>query len=144
VPSLRTAVWRGLKLRCPQCGKSRFYRFWGLFADDCPACGHVYLRDPGDWTGSAETSFILTVAAGGATYLFLPAEIANADERIGISVAVAAWVFAIIFPRIRGAWIGVLSLWADPRHKVSPGVDPVEGQPGFEHPTLYGDSERPP
>jgi uncharacterized protein (DUF983 family) len=36
---LKTALWRGLKGRCPHCGEGRMFRAFLKVADQCPACG---------------------------------------------------------------------------------------------------------
>lgn len=37
--SLGTAVWNGMKLRCPHCGKGHLFRAYLKVADKCEACG---------------------------------------------------------------------------------------------------------
>ncbi|MEO7222675.1 MAG: DUF983 domain-containing protein [Devosia sp.] len=37
--SLGKAVWNGLKLRCPHCGKGHLFRAYLKVADTCDACG---------------------------------------------------------------------------------------------------------
>lgn len=132
-PRLR-AITRGLRLRCPACGRGRLKAKWIDFADACPECRHVYLRDPGDWTGAAEMTFILTVVAGGIAF-FAFSDFAP-RVRVAATFAVALLAFALLFPRVRGMWIGVLSLWADPRATPAPAVHPYENDPEWEHPSI--------
>ncbi|MDC3401848.1 DUF983 domain-containing protein [Alphaproteobacteria bacterium] len=33
------AIWRGLKMRCPECGEGHIYRQYLKIRDDCPKCG---------------------------------------------------------------------------------------------------------
>jgi uncharacterized protein (DUF983 family) len=47
-PQLRTVLGRGIRRRCPQCGKGRLFRGWVKLHDHCPACGLQYLQDQGD------------------------------------------------------------------------------------------------
>jgi uncharacterized protein (DUF983 family) len=43
-----TALERGLRKRCPHCGRGRlFSRAW-THVDACPYCGLVYEKNPGD------------------------------------------------------------------------------------------------
>ncbi|MHB8584622.1 MAG: DUF983 domain-containing protein [Thermoplasmatota archaeon] len=135
---LRTALARGFRFRCPICGEWRFYRFWCVFAPSCERCGHVFIRDPGDWTGSAETAFILTVLLGGGVWLATEGWGLAPLVQDALAIGIALLGFGWMFPRLRGVWIGVLALWADPRHGVPAGVDPVEGHPEFQHPSLTG------
>lgn len=133
---LRLALSRGFRLRCPECGRGRLRTRWLDFADSCPECRHVYLADPGDWTGAAETSFILTVAAGIAAWLALGEAGFEGTARVVATLMSAVVAFAFIFPRVRGLWIGLLLLWNDPRPV--PALAPSDRDPDWEHPSLLG------
>lgn len=47
-PQLRTVLGRGLRRRCPQCGKGHVFRGWIKLYDHCLECGLQYLHDQGD------------------------------------------------------------------------------------------------
>jgi len=47
-PRLRTVLWRGLRRRCPQCGRGLVFKGWIKMHDRCSACGLQYLPDQGD------------------------------------------------------------------------------------------------
>jgi uncharacterized protein (DUF983 family) len=42
-----TAIRRGLRKRCPHCGKGRLFSGWSQF-ERCSVCGLVFVRNPGD------------------------------------------------------------------------------------------------
>ena len=42
-----TALWRGLRKRCPHCGEGPLFAGWKELAR-CPACGLVFVPKPGD------------------------------------------------------------------------------------------------
>ena len=44
---INTALWRGLRKRCPHCGEGRLYSGWSQL-ESCSTCGLVYVRNPGD------------------------------------------------------------------------------------------------
>ena len=44
---IRTALWRGLRNRCPHCGQGRLYSGWSDL-QRCSVCGLVFARNPGD------------------------------------------------------------------------------------------------
>jgi uncharacterized protein (DUF983 family) len=44
---IRTALWRGLRNRCPHCGEGRLYAGWKDL-ERCSVCGLVFSRNPGD------------------------------------------------------------------------------------------------
>lgn len=123
-----------MRFRCPNCGRGRLRTRWIDFADSCPECRHVYLPDPGDWTGAAETTFILTVASGALAFFALGAAGLAGVPRIVATFAVALALFAVLYPRVRGLWIGLLAIWIDPGSRPPPAVAPFENDPEWEHP----------
>jgi len=48
VATIGTALWRGVRKRCPHCGRGRLFAGWGRHLDQCSVCGLVYERNPGD------------------------------------------------------------------------------------------------
>ena len=44
---IRTALWRGLRKRCPHCGGGRLFAGWSQI-ERCSACGLVFVPNPGD------------------------------------------------------------------------------------------------
>ncbi len=44
---IKTALWRGLRNRCPHCGDGRLFSGWSQL-DSCSICGLVFVRNPGD------------------------------------------------------------------------------------------------
>ena len=42
------ALWRGLRRRCPSCGVGRLFSGWAHHLEQCPECGLVYERNPGN------------------------------------------------------------------------------------------------
>ena len=51
---------RGLRQRCPVCGKGKVFR--GIFTtyERCPVCHFVYEREPGYYTGAIAVNLIAT------------------------------------------------------------------------------------
>jgi uncharacterized protein (DUF983 family) len=43
-----TALQRGVRKRCPNCGLGPLFKGWAHHVERCPACGLVYERNPGD------------------------------------------------------------------------------------------------
>ena len=50
-PTLWTVAWRGLKRRCPRCGRGPLFRKWFTLYDDCSVCGLAIQPKPGDTWG---------------------------------------------------------------------------------------------
>ena len=45
---IATALGRGLRKRCPHCGKGWLFSGWGRHLERCGDCGLIYERNPGD------------------------------------------------------------------------------------------------
>ena len=43
-----TILWRGLRKRCPHCGRGPIFAGWSRHLSACSHCGLVYERNPGD------------------------------------------------------------------------------------------------
>lgn len=50
-----------LALRCPRCLEGAVWRSFLTMYERCPACGLVYEREPGYFTGAMVVSYILAV-----------------------------------------------------------------------------------
>jgi uncharacterized protein (DUF983 family) len=70
-------LWRGLRLRCPNCGKGRLFR--GVYAtyERCSHCGWVFEREEGYWTGAMAVNLVISeliIAAFALPFSFILAE----------------------------------------------------------------------
>ncbi len=92
---IRTALGRGLRKRCPHCGKGPLFSGWS-FRERCSVCGLVFTRNPGD------------------TWAF---------SIIGDRVPLAAIIVLIYFGVVRShpvlavillVTLGVLAIWTTP------------------------------
>jgi len=45
---LTTAVGRGIRKKCPHCGRGAIFAGWTRHLERCSICGLVYERNPGD------------------------------------------------------------------------------------------------
>ena len=53
-------LWRGLTLRCPRCGTGKLYQRGYKMYDRCSACGWVFEREEGYWTGAMAVNLVVT------------------------------------------------------------------------------------
>lgn len=60
-PTVRTAVTRGLRGRCPRCGEGPLFRGWNHLLERCPVCGLRYEPRTGD------TWFFMYMSTAGLT-----------------------------------------------------------------------------
>jgi len=47
-PPIRTALWRGIRQRCPRCGEGKLFQRWIVAHDRCSSCDLLYQRNYGD------------------------------------------------------------------------------------------------
>lgn len=105
--SVRHAIGRGLRLRCPVCGIGRlFVSFWRM-REACPQCGVSWSREA-IWLGSMDINLTLSLLLILGSLLFLP----ELDlERELIVLGGAAIVLpALLFRWVRGVWVSLLYL----------------------------------
>jgi uncharacterized protein (DUF983 family) len=125
--SLGKAVWNGMKLRCPHCGKGHLFRAYLKVADTCDVCGeelHHHRAD--DFPPYLSIVIVGHVIVG----LMLHLEMAYQD--------VAPWVYMVtmlpaaivlplaLLPSIKGAVVGLQ--WANKMYGFDPrsrGQDPA-------------------
>ncbi len=55
-------LWRGIRLRCPRCGVGKLFRHGYQMYESCGACGWVFEREEGYWTGAIAVNLIVTEA----------------------------------------------------------------------------------
>src|SRR6266478_2601415 len=55
---------RGLRQRCPVCGRGKIFKGWFKTYERCPACNFAFEREPGYYTGAMAVNL-------GATLPFL-------------------------------------------------------------------------
>lgn len=108
-PSYLTALFRGLKLRCPRCGRGRISD--GLFAPRpaCLSCGQVLKLKEGEFTGGVYLGYVLSVLLLGILFVILV-------WPLGMDIEQTLWVLlpgGVILPillhrHMVGAFTGIL------------------------------------
>jgi uncharacterized protein (DUF983 family) len=126
--SLGTAVWNGMKLRCPHCGEGHLFRGYLKVADKCDACGEeLHFHRADDFPPYLAIIIVGHLIVG----LMLHLEMAYQD--------VAPWVYMVtmlpaaiilplvMLPSIKGAVVGLQ--WANRMY----GFDPANrrDEPGL-------------
>lgn len=53
-------LWRGLRQRCPVCGKGKIFKRFFATYERCPICHFVYEREPGYYTGAMAVNLVVT------------------------------------------------------------------------------------
>lgn len=72
--SIRQAIARGLRKRCPRCGEGPLFAGWNRLRERCPVCGLVYEPGTGDsWFFMYMTTAGMTGVLVVAMFLIRPA-----------------------------------------------------------------------
>lgn len=111
-----TTIFTG---RCPECGQTSIYTGLFMIREKCDACGVVYQRDPGSWTGATVMAYVLgsVFATLLITVMWFTGDIM--EPSAGWIVPVATCVFLLFtFRLVKGFWVGLLYdtgyVFADP------------------------------
>ena len=110
----RKILMRGLRLKCPACGRGALYKSAFKMWEQCPACGLVYGREQGYFVGAIYLNVMATEALILLVYL--------------VSVFTGMISDRVIFPLLIGMAITLpliffrfsRSLWLSIDHIVSP------------------------
>jgi uncharacterized protein (DUF983 family) len=102
------SVFRGLKGRCPACGKSRLFWRYLKVCDRCEACDHDLAQHPAD-DGPAYLTILLVGHLFVAPLLLFPIVWRSpAIYSLPIMLSAIAMITLTALPRIKGGWIGLM------------------------------------
>jgi uncharacterized protein (DUF983 family) len=108
------AVWNGMKLRCPHCGKGHLFRAYLKVADKCEACGEEFFHHRADDMPPYLAILIVGhLLVGLMLELEFHAEIAPWVYLVTMAPA-AVILPLILLPSIKGAVVGLQ--WATRMH----------------------------
>jgi uncharacterized protein (DUF983 family) len=116
-----TALWRGVRKRCPHCGEGRLFAGWS-FLERCSVCGLVFARNPGDTWGFTIIGDRLPLAAMIALIYF---GVVRSHPVLGVTMLAALAALAIwTTPNRWGIGIALHYLsrvhWPDPADPLPP------------------------
>lgn len=104
----RTVVWRGLRLRCPVCGKGELFKTYFRMHETCACCGVGFAREHGQWVGSLDINTFVVAFGLMIGSAFSPPW--------PLPVALAVWgAAAVVVPLVtfrfsRGLWTAIVHL----------------------------------
>ncbi len=99
---------RGLRLRCPRCGRGALFRGPFTMHERCPSCGLVLEREQGYFVGAIYVNYAATVGITVAGFLLL-----DSYSDLSIGTQIVLWsVFGIMFPLFffrysRSLWLSI-------------------------------------
>jgi uncharacterized protein (DUF983 family) len=105
---VRIALLRGIRLRCPVCGKGRLFRSYLSMNSECARCGVRFDRESGLWLGSMDINLTLSLLLLLAPVVFLP-ELGLRNE-LELFCAGAVLLPLLLFRFVRGFWMALIFL----------------------------------
>lgn len=101
-------LWRGLKLRCPVCGRGKLFRSYFVMNERCEQCGVGFHREHGQWVGSLDintlaVALILMIGVG-----FGPLWSVRTSLLVWCSAAVVIPLLTFRFSK--GLWTAIVHL----------------------------------
>ncbi len=111
-PDLLKTLLRGLRLRCPVCGKSGVFRAPFQVRRDCPACGALFQREEGFFVGALMINVVTTEAAVLVAYAALLLVLGGQGSLVLPLLFAVALLFPVAF--YHHSW----SLWLAADHLI--------------------------
>ena len=105
--ALAPSVFRGVKGRCPACGKGRLFWKYLKVNGRCEACDHDLARYPAD-DGPAYVTILLVGHLVVVPLLFFPVVWKNPFHSLPFLMTGLAIVTLSALPRVKGGWIGLM------------------------------------
>ena len=105
---VRIALLRGIRLRCPVCGRGRLFRSYLAMNTECARCGVRFDRESGLWLGSMDINLTLSLLILLAPIVFLP-DIGLRRE-LELLGAGAVLLPLVLFRFVRGFWMALIFL----------------------------------
>lgn len=106
--SLLVLLGRGLRQRCPVCGKGKIFAGFLKTYERCPVCQFVYEREQGYYTGAIAVNLVVT-----ELLIVIIAVPLAASETVSIPVMIALGaVLCVLVPLLlyrptKGLWMGL-------------------------------------
>ena len=118
---IRTALWRGLRQRCPHCGEGRLFSGWSQL-ERCSICGLVFVRNPGDTWAFVIIGDRLPI---GAMIILIYFGVVRSRPVLGLTMLVVLTALVVwTAPNRWGAGIALHYLsrvyWPDPADSIPP------------------------
>jgi uncharacterized protein (DUF983 family) len=110
---------RGLKLRCPACGRGTLYETVFTIRDHCLSCGYEFSREQGYFIGALYINIAATQGSIAAAYVVSAMLLGAADERVYALLFALAVIIPLAFYRhSKSLWLSLDYI-----------VDPPKGSP---------------
>ncbi|MFI5274381.1 MAG: DUF983 domain-containing protein [Ktedonobacterales bacterium] len=104
---LGKVVLRGLRQRCPRCGRGKLFKHGFTMYERCPSCGWVYEREEGYWTGAVAVNLVLTELIAAAIVIPLAARQFNPLLLYGLGIPLIALLPLLFYRITKGIWMSI-------------------------------------
>jgi uncharacterized protein (DUF983 family) len=122
--SIGKAIWNGMRLRCPHCGKGRLFRAFLKVADHCDVCGEeLFHHRADDFPPYLSILIVGHLIVGVMLELELHATIEPWVYLVTMLPAAVVLPLAIL-PSVKGAVVGIQ--WANRMHGFDPANRPAD------------------
>jgi uncharacterized protein (DUF983 family) len=125
--STADAMLRGLRGRCPACGKGRMFYKYLKVADHCPACGEALHHQRADDAPPYFTMFVVCHIVVAGLLVVEKTWHPSLVTHLAIWMPLALALSLILLPMVKGTLIGLQ--WALHMHGFGAGVDPADPTP---------------
>jgi uncharacterized protein (DUF983 family) len=103
-------LWRGVRRRCPRCGRDGLFTGFFTLRPSCPGCGLRFEREEGYWVGAmivniAVTELVFGIVLVGGILLWWP-DVPWGTLTIA-AIAINAVVPILFYPWSKTIWLGV-------------------------------------
>ena len=102
---LGKVILRGLRQRCPRCGRGKLFVRGFKMYERCPSCGWVYEREEGYWTGAMAVNLVLTEIIAAAIVVPLAAMQFNPLVLYGVGIPLIALMPVIFYRVTKAIWM---------------------------------------
>jgi uncharacterized protein (DUF983 family) len=124
-----TVLLRGLRKRCPRCGRRHIFRSWFHLTEWCPNCTLRFEREQGGFLGAMTINFLVSIVVWVAMFvvvLFFTVPDVPVVPLMIASVAVLVVVPLWFYPRSKTIWAAIEFLVArsEPEYRTPVRRDP--------------------
>jgi uncharacterized protein (DUF983 family) len=107
---LVTGVLRGLRRRCPRCGRGKAFSSYFTLRESCPVCGYGFYREEGYWVGAMIVNiaacilwfFVLFVGALAVTWPDI-----NWAAVLAIALVTNGLLPVLFYPQSKTVWMAL-------------------------------------
>jgi uncharacterized protein (DUF983 family) len=109
-PMLRTITAlfvRGMRLRCPRCGKGKLFRRRFTMYERCTHCGWVFEREEGYWTGAMAVNLVFSELIVAAFVIPLAAAQVPLVPLFAIGLPITALLPFLFYRHSKSFWMSI-------------------------------------